>query len=576
MDLDGDPDLLVNWHHHEPLEVFENAGGRFVQRNPLGNDVSGLYDNRDVPYLFASTEEMTARIDGSDRDGLYVWHDHQRGGSWRLLWRDAGNAYAELKLRLETSLPVLEVTGLQTGELERPGPRRLVATIAGSVDRSVIGVRVRRVATQLRIHLSAAGSGPAPTIYAGRDMIRLVGTEIALWKPDPHGMAWVDVEGSRLPELYITRGGLGGELSPPADPKLDRYYLPAEGGPLPYRLAPPGRVAPGYGRGRRVEWLDLDGDGALELSVANRDFPNLFLVPEGPAGQLRDRAAELGLDRDGAAVQAWGDLDRDGRQDLFFLEDGRIDVLRQRGTGFELVRGDTLGLTLPELPPPPGAIDPTALRLSDFDNDGDLDLWILAHGREGASFLFRRDEQGFTDVTAAVGIAGVRGTRSAVLLDADNDGYEDALLFGERPVLLSNLAGRRFRTATLRNPARISAATACDVDGDGWTDVIAMGRQRHLLRNSGGDANGFLEVALRAGIREPIGALALAYYSDDSVRAQRYGSAHNSAFSQALLPLHFGIARGVSIERLGVRWPGEAEETHYAVRGTSKRVVLER
>ncbi|MDJ0849085.1 MAG: hypothetical protein QNK04_11960 [Myxococcota bacterium] len=25
MDLDGDPDLLVNWHHNEPLELYEST-----------------------------------------------------------------------------------------------------------------------------------------------------------------------------------------------------------------------------------------------------------------------------------------------------------------------------------------------------------------------------------------------------------------------------------------------------------------------------------------------------------------------------------------------------------------------
>jgi hypothetical protein len=310
MDRDGDPDVLINWHHHEPLEIFENVAGRFVQRNPLGADGSGVYDNRDVPYLFASVEEMIARIAGSNRDGLYVWHDRQRGGSWRLFWRNVADAYGGLKLRLETSLPVLEVTGLRTGEFTRPGPRHVVVTIDDAANRRAFALRVRRVATQLRIHVAPARSGSTPTLYAGRDVI------------------------------------------------------------------------------------PLEGDGVLELSVASHSSPNLLLALEESSARLRNRAGQLGLDRNGAAAQTWGDLDRNGLQDLFFLDGNRIHVLRHSGSGFELVSGDELGLTLPDLPPPPGAIDPTALRLADFDNDGDLDPWILAHGREGASFLFRRDERG--------------------------------------------------------------------------------------------------------------------------------------------------------------------------------------
>ncbi len=576
MDLDGDPDLLVNWHHHEPLEIFENVGGRFVQRNARGEDASGLYDNAGIPDLFTPAEEMTARIDAAGRDGLHVWHDVNRSRSWRFAWRDAARAFGAISLHIETSLPVLEVTGLEPDELERKGPRQLVVPLGRDDVRRDFGIRAARVATQLRVRIEAQGGATAPPVHAGRDGVPLRGAEFALWKPDPHGMAWVDVEGSRLPELFITRGGLGGELAPPAEPKRDRFYLPTEAGPLPYRFASPERVAPGYGRGRRVEWVDLEGDGVPELSVANRESPNRLLAYDASRRRLRDRAPELGLDRDGAAIQAWGDLDGDGRPDLFYLEGDRIDVLRQGDAGFERLDGGALGLSLPETLPAPGVVDSAALRLADFDSDGDLDLWVLSRGRDAAHRLFRRETQGFADVTEAVGLLAAPGARSVLLLDADNDGFEDALLFGVDTVLLANAGGVRFRSIGLDRPRRIKAGAACDVDGDGRTDVIALGRQRHLLRNVGGAGNTYLDVALRAGEREPIGALVRAHYSDGRIRAQRYGSAQSSAYSQSLLPLHFGIPRGATIERVGVRWPGDRHETLYAVGETGTRIVLER
>ena len=44
MDLDGDPDLIVNWHHLDPLELFENRDGVFL---PIVE--SGLIENDGLP-----------------------------------------------------------------------------------------------------------------------------------------------------------------------------------------------------------------------------------------------------------------------------------------------------------------------------------------------------------------------------------------------------------------------------------------------------------------------------------------------------------------------------------------------
>ena len=50
MDRDGDPDLLINWHHRGRLELYENSGGKFVLRNPPGNRLEALKGNRKGQY----------------------------------------------------------------------------------------------------------------------------------------------------------------------------------------------------------------------------------------------------------------------------------------------------------------------------------------------------------------------------------------------------------------------------------------------------------------------------------------------------------------------------------------------
>lgn len=142
-----------------------------------------------------------------------------------------------------------------------------------------------------------------------------------------------------------------------------------------------------------------------------------------------------------------------------------------------------------------------------------------------------------------------------------------------------NRAGQRFEFIELNGhvvPELIHAATACDANGDGRSDLVAFGKARHLLLNVAIHNNRFLALALRDGGREPIGAIVRAVYSDGSSVARRWGSAHNTTFSQAVLPLLFGVREGVEVERVGVCWPGESEEVVYEAGELNSLLLIER
>ena len=598
MDVDGDDDLLINWHHLGPMELFENTGGLFELVNARGGDRSGLYDNRGVPSLFASPGEMRRRLEAENGAGLYVWHDLDRRGSWRFVWRPPAGQSGRALLDLETSLGFEELEGLDDQDVLERSARILRLALApasghGSRDRGqVFRLRTEQVTIGLELFLRSPEGEPLP-IIVGPDLTPRPGGTVELWKPDPHGIAWVDVEDDERPEIYITRGALIGQLSPPRRAKRERYFLPV-GGAL-YELAPAGTMPRDRGRGRRVEWVDVDNDGRLDLSVASESSANRLLMRSGTTQSFRDRAADYGLDLTGGAVESWGDYDGDGRQDVYVLADRAIDILMNRGDRpFEKLRGDSVGLDLPpSYLSAETQFDFSSIRLADFDSDGDLDIWLLSSGGDRSNFLFRRDASSFTDISHQVGLDRLRGNIFATLCDFDNDGFEDVISSGwldtesreeseagsGQALLWHNQAGESFsfvRLGASVAPQPIHAATCLDANTDGRPDVAAVGIERNLLRNVSPTAGHFVDVVPREGEMESIGAVVKLYYSTARVVARRYGSARSSAFSQSLSPLHFGVPDGVGVERLTVHWPGDAEESDYPPPDLDRTTIIRR
>jgi hypothetical protein len=574
-DADGDVDALVNWHHHGPFELLENRGGRFASSYDLGIE----------PDVYAESPAMQERIRARGGSGLYLWHDLDRGGRWRFLWYDPQGRHRGLALALETSIGFLLHEGLSDDEVdpaavapagsgtEPAGEARLEIHLGPDVRERAFSVQTRRIGVRLAVHrLSVGGAEPA-ALFLGPEL-RPVGGDLELWKGDPHGVAWLDVLGRGAVDLFVSRGALGGKLVAPRVAKRDRWLRRVDAQPLRYEEVADA-VPPDRGRARRVEAVDVDADGRLELWVGSRATPNRLLAYDPTSGRFADRAAALGLDTRGGAVASFADVDGDGRDDLLFVEDGRLDLLRNATRAgspdvrFERVSGASLGLVLPSVEEGPGVIDPAQLRAVDLDRDGDLDLLLLAYGRALETRVFLREGERFRDATRDWGVADTPTGAAAALVDLDLDGLPDLVQLGEAPAIWHN---RRTRFAVLPLPPRsvphlVSAVAVLDADADGDDDLLLVGRTRRLLWNRSEHPNGPLRVGLPA---RAIGATVTAEYADGSAQVQRFGSASSTAFSQALQPLCFGSPAAAPIEQLRVRWPGRSEAERFAVDGRQR------
>ncbi|MCJ7577182.1 MAG: FG-GAP-like repeat-containing protein [candidate division Zixibacteria bacterium] len=160
------------------------------------------------------------------------------------------------------------------------------------------------------------------------------------------------------------------------------------------------------GNGRGVDWGDYDNDGDLDLYFANRYTGNKLLRNDG-GGVFVDVTSGPLADGGHAKNVAWGDYENDGDLDLFLAKgDGTT-----RGPN-RLLRNDGGGVFVDATS---GALTDSGLwsgsTLGDFDNDGDLDLYVA--NLQGANRLFL-NQKGSSKHWLHVNLVGVVSNRSAI------------------------------------------------------------------------------------------------------------------------------------------------------------------
>ena len=581
-DLDGDADLLVNWHVYAPPALLLNEGGRFTA-DPRG---WSLPEQAAAPLLDGERWPMLEAITQRAEPGVYLWHSDQ-ASLWFVALVGPLPATGPATLVLEFSRPVSHLQGRRASSYELRDERVLRVPLWSASGpqpgtgrhgaRKVVEhafLRTADVGLQVKARIEGAVEGLRIPLFVGPELVRHEGP-LELWGRDPHGVAWVDVAGSPLPDLVLVRGALRGLLQPSQDGKRDDLLV-AEGGARPSYVR---RELPrNHARGRSVQWVDLEGDGRLELYVGNKASPNRLLTFDAELAQVTDRAAELGLALSGADAFAFLDLDGDGDEDLITLDAGTgLGCLASDGgRRFEALEAAALGLVLPrsdlvdqEAEPEEGAtadgargpspgIDLHDLELLDFDRDGDLDLLVTGWGRTAAALLFRAEGARFTEAGAGAGLAGLAGVTQAIVADLDADGWLDLVCLGPSLQLLRNERGRFAHVAPGEDWRGVSASVgvACDADGDGRLDVVLASGELVLLRNRSELRGEWLRVALAGSGRAPVGALLRATHADGTVQALRAGSWQRGHLAQAFGEPWLASPHDNPLRAIEVRFPG--------------------
>ncbi|MEM1125198.1 MAG: alpha/beta fold hydrolase [Bacteroidota bacterium] len=265
----------------------------------------------------------------------------------------------------------------------------------------------------------------------------------------------------------------GGASSTPPRPsaagQATKPVAPTDLSLTPWTLVPARLPAEALaGRSMDVEYGDLDGDGDVDLVVANEWGPNLVLRNDG-TGRFSAADNPVPVKSNDTEDIAVADFDGNGTLDLVLVSEDNQEHEYYLNDG-------ALGLT--------DVSDRLALRTTanavlalDADADGDVDLLL---GNAGQNSLLLNDGTGhFTDVTASHLPARIDVTQDVEAGDLNGDGLLDLVVGNEdQNRLLLGLGAGRFEEAPAEAlPIRLGReetreADLADVDGDGDLDLL--------------------------------------------------------------------------------------------------------
>jgi hypothetical protein len=442
-----------------------------------------------------------------------------------------------------------------------------------------------------------------------------------------------DYDNDGRPDLLVLRGGWLGDEGRVRNSLL-RNDLAREAGRFVDVTAAAGLAYPAYPT-QAAAWADYDGDGDLDLFVGNE-------APSDRAATLR-LDAELGApypsqlfrnNGDGtftdvaraAGVQnhrfvkgaAWGDYDDDGDPDLYVSNIGPNRLYRNDGDG-----------TFTDVAVEAGVAEPSGLSFAtwffDFDNDGDLDLFVADYrapmdavfasylgleGTDGHPVLYRNDGGRFRDVSLEMGLRRPLLPMGANYGDLDNDGFPDLYLGTGIPdfealmpnAMYRNDGGKRFVEVTFAGGfghlQKGHGVAFGDLDNDGDQDLYeqmggaypydAYGNVLYRNPTSGRSPNAWITLRLegKEANRSGLGARIEVVVREGEARRSIHALAGTGgSFGGSSLQQEIGLGTIDAVESVTLRWPGsgtvqtfrkvEPNRFYRVVEGNPELTVLE-
>lgn len=386
------------------------------------------------------------------------------------------------------------------------------------------------------------------------------------------GVNWVDYDNDGDLDLFVVGSqGAGHAL-----------YRNDGGSKFVRDTANPTLLTPTLGMGST--WADADQDGWLDVVISNgggaaAEVAPLFLGSPTGVFQRVETGPMATLASYGSGA-TWGDPDGDGDPDLFAYAawSGPNLYFRNAGDG---------SFDRPSPSPfdaPGGPVGGAGAAWGDYDNDGDLDLFVSAGGAENG--LYRNGGDGQFTLIDSVTRRTTGNPNGVVWADFDNDGWLDLLMANRTgsPHLFRNNGAGDFAAVTSgelpQQPEGSNGIAVGDYDGDGDLDVVLAnwpGSKPTLYANVGA-TNRWLRIRLSGASsnRDGLGAVVRVTASTGAgswTQMRQVGGEDGWGTQEAVA--HFGLGSAAQATNVRVEWPSGVVSTFEQVPANQVLTVAE-
>lgn len=320
-----------------------------------------------------------------------------------------------------------------------------------------------------------------------------------------------------------------------------------------------------------ASFADYDNDGYLDLYVGNRDdLQGNRLYHNNGDSTFTDVSITANVENIGklALTITWLDYNNDGYQDIFCANDlmkGNT-LFHNNGDGtftdVSIISGTNLQMAC------------MGIAVGDYNEDGWQDLY-LTNSPDGNRMLKNNGNGTFSEVAGLLGLDVGKICWGANFLDYDNDGDLDLFISvsdgvagntTREDMLYWNKGNGTFGQALgtgIEADTSYSYGNALgDYNNDGYVDIVilnANGTQSKLLKNNGWTNNWIkLKLIGAASNRDGIGALIQVFSGGKMINRSVYNEI--SYQSQNSLTQIIGVGESILIDSLIVKWPSGIED----------------
>ena len=303
---------------------------------------------------------------------------------------------------------------------------------------------------------------------------------------------------------------------------------------------------------QRTNFVDINNDGKLDAFACDDNAPNRYYINDGT--NLNHIQGGIGdFTSGGNYATNWFDFDNDGDIDVYIAKCG------QGGSGVggnidQLFRNNGDG-TYTNVAVEANMANPEQTwsgAVGDFNNDGWMDVIVGVNSNSnGITNVKRNNGDGtFTSVTTGSGYDIITSMgREYVAQDFDNDGFLDVL--GAGNTIMFGDGNFHFTPNPNTYPLSTYDRPIGDLNNDGFLDI----QNGNTILFNNGNSNNWFNVNLR-GIqsnRNGIGARIEIYGAwGKQIRDVQSGTGFQN---MSTLTAHFGLGQATTITQVIIKWP---------------------